>query len=70
MDEKNNPDETKTLSQWIKDPRVPLKKFFLWSAIKSGRLKATRPIGGKRWLVKWSDLSAFLGGSTNENTDN
>ena len=66
MAENYNPDETKTLSQWIKDPRVPLKKLVLWNAINDGRLKASRPLGAKMWLVKWSDLSAFLGGSSNE----
>jgi hypothetical protein len=65
MAENPNIDEMKTLSQWIKDPRVPLKKFALWTAIKDGRLKASRPLGAKMWLVKWSDLSSFLGGSTN-----
>lgn len=66
--EVSNPEETKSLTDWAKDPRVPFRKFALWAAINDGRLRAFRPIGGKKWLVKWADLSAFLGGSSNERT--
>lgn len=61
--------ETKTLSEWAKDPRINLKKRFLWLAIKSGHLKATRPVGAKKWRIAESDLMAYLNGGNNENKD-
>lgn len=61
--------ETKSLSEWIKDPRVPLKKITLWRAIKSGELKAFRPANGRKWLISEADIMAFLGGVKNENSN-
>jgi len=54
--------ECKTITQWVKDPRCPLKKLQLWKAIQAKRLPASRPIGSRSWLVKWSDLEDYLTG--------
>jgi hypothetical protein len=52
----------KTISQWAEDPKIPLSKTLLWKAIQEGNLKASRPIGAKMWLIKWSDLESYLSG--------
>lgn len=54
--------DIKTLSQWAKDPRCPIKRMTLFNAIQSGYLNASMPKGCKMWLVSWSDLETYLQG--------
>jgi hypothetical protein len=54
--------ECKTITQWVKDPRCPLKKATLFKAIQNGNLVATMPKGCKMWLVRWLDLESYMNG--------
>jgi len=58
----NLDDELKTITDWTKDRRCPVKKQTLWKSIQAGYLKAKKPLGSRVWLVSWSDLRSYLNG--------
>jgi len=60
-----NDNEYKTITEWVLDPICTLKKQALFNAITTGRLRASRPVGGRTWRIYKTDLLDFLKGETN-----
>ena len=57
--------KTMTLAMWAKDERCNVVYTTLFKWVNSGKLRATRPKGGGKWMVTEKDFLECINGESN-----